>query len=213
MPTIESLEMLLVNELHDLLDAENRITKALPKMIKAAESEQLQNALANHLSETGEQIERLEDVLGMLEAPARAKPCHGMRGILEEGSEHMSEDYSAGSLCDAAIIGAAQKVEHYEISAYGTATAYAKMLGYEEVAQMLARTLEEEKAADQLLTSIAETIVNPEAMSGSDVDNEEAGDANGPGRSRSSSGSKSRGTASRSRSPVPARSKRSTSRR
>ena len=213
MATIDSLEMLLINDVRDLLDAENRITKALPKMIKAAESEELQNALTNHLSETEGQIERLERVFDILGTAARAKACHGMRGILEEGSEHMNEDFSDASLCDATIIGAAQKVEHYEIASYGTAAAYAKLLGLDEVVQLLVETLEEEKAADELLTTIAEGLVNPDAITtdgeeaeGEEEETEEEGRATTTARGNSRSHG-SRGANPRSRGP--ARSRRS----
>ena len=197
MPRIDSLETLLVNELRDLLDAENKITKALPKMIKAADSAELGTALQNHLDETEEQISRLEKAFELLGHPARAKMCHGMKGLIEEGSEHMKEEYSDPALADAAIIASAQKVEHYEISAYGTAATFARLLGQDEVVQLLGQSLEEEKNADSLLTSIAEAMVNPEALE-NDGEGEEESET-------SRSGSRS----VRSRNKAPARSTRS----
>jgi ferritin-like metal-binding protein YciE len=163
MPRIDSLQSLLVNELRDLLDAERRLTKAIPKMAKNASSEPLREALTQHLEETEEQLTRLEEALTALDVDPRAKTCHGMMGLIEEGSEHMQEDYEDDALRDAAIIGAAQKVEHYEIAGYGTAATYARMLGNDHVASLLETTLEEEKAADKKLTEIAESAVNQDA--------------------------------------------------
>ncbi len=194
MPQIDSLEALLVNELRDLLDAETKITKAVPKMIKAASAEELSSALQNHLNETEMHITRLETALALLEQPVRAKMCHGMKGLLEEGSEHMKEDYSDPALCDAAIIASAQKVEHYEISAYGTAATFAKLLGHDEIVELLGESLEEEKKADETLTAIAESMVNPSAAMGANEDvNGGTSQANGhPTRSRSKAPARSR---------------------
>jgi ferritin-like metal-binding protein YciE len=196
MPRIDSLEALLVNELRDLLDAEHRITKALPKMIKAADSDELSTALQNHLSETENQIERLEQVFTLLEQTAKPKTCAGMKGLLEEGNEHMKEDFTDPSLCDAAIIASAQKVEHYEIAAYGTAATFAKLLGHQEVVELLGESLAEEKKADETLTMIAEGLVNPEAAS---ADEEEEESTSPAGGSRRSSTTRSRSAPARSR--------------
>jgi ferritin-like metal-binding protein YciE len=163
MPTIDSLEVLLTNELRDLLDAEHRLTKALPKMAKQSANEDLRTAFEEHLEETKEHVTRLEKSLKVLGAPARAKTCPGMKGIIEEGTEHMQEDYEDESLKDAIIIAGAQKSEHYEIAAYGTAIAHAKRLGQSEIVALLKPTLEEEKAADEKLSTIAEQLVNPAA--------------------------------------------------
>ncbi|MCC7009516.1 MAG: ferritin-like domain-containing protein [Acidobacteria bacterium] len=172
MPKIDSLQTMLMEELKDIYDAEQRLTKAIPKMIKAASDETLSEALQAHLEETQEQVTRLQEAFESLGAPAKAKPCPGMRGIIEEGSEHMSEDYSDDMLRDAAIIGSAQRVEHYEIAAYGTAIAHAKLLGLDSVVDLLERSLQEEKAADKKLTDIAERVVNPEAMEADDEEEE-----------------------------------------
>jgi ferritin-like metal-binding protein YciE len=163
MANINSLHTLLVEEVRDLYDAERRLVKAIPKMAKAAASEDLASALESHLEETQQQVSRLEDVFGMLDSPAKAKTCAGMKGIIEEGDHHLKEDYEADSLRDAAIIGAAQRVEHYEIAAYGTAVAHARQLGLDRVVRSLEQTLEEEKATDVKLTEIAESSINIEA--------------------------------------------------
>jgi ferritin-like metal-binding protein YciE len=191
MPTIDSLETLLTNELRDLLDAENRLTKALPKLAKASTNGELRTAFEDHLEETKEHVTRVEKALKALGAPVRAKACAGIRGIIEEGSEHMQEDFEDSALKDAAVIGGAQRAEHYEIAAYGTALAYAKQLGRNEIISLLKPTLDEEKAADEKLTEIAEQIVNTDAARGTTSDEEEedesrlVGAGAGRGRKRS----------------------------
>ena len=195
MASIDSLQTLLLEEIRDLYDAERRLTKAIPKMAKAASSEELVSALESHLEETQQQVSRLEDVFQMLDSQPKAKTCAGMKGIIEEGDEHAKEDYEHDSLRDAAIIGAAQRVEHYEIAAYGTAIAYARQLGLDRVVRTLEQTLEEEKAADTKLTDIAESSINIEASHGeeeeeeTDVSRSEGRGMSARGRSRSSSGS------------------------
>jgi ferritin-like metal-binding protein YciE len=194
MPTIDSLETLLTNELRDLLDAENRLTKTLPKMAKAASNTELRTAIQDHLGETEEHVTRVEKALKILGAPAKAKPCHGIRGIIEEGSEMMQEDYEEDALKDAAIIGAAQRSEHYEIAAYGTVLAYAKQLGQNQIITLLKPTLEEEKAADEKLTQIAERVVNADAAQGEGEDEEMfAGAGAGSGRGSRSTSTSRRG--------------------
>jgi ferritin-like metal-binding protein YciE len=163
MASIDSMNALLVDELRDIYDAEKRLTKAIPKMAKKAENEELRSALEEHLQETQGQIARLEEAFEHLGEKAKGKPCAGMRGIIEEGEEHMSEDYEDDDLRDAVIIGSAQRVEHYEIAAYGTAIAHARLLEQEEIVRLLEETLEEEKATDARLTEIAESVVNLEA--------------------------------------------------
>jgi ferritin-like metal-binding protein YciE len=186
MPKIDSLQTMLVEEIKDLYDAEQRLTKAIPKMAKAASDETLIAALQAHLQETQEQASRLEQVFESLGATVKAKPCAGMRGIIEEGTEHMNEDYTDDMLRDAAIIGAAQRVEHYEIAAYGTAIAHARLLGLDSVVRVLEKTLQEEKTADKKLTDIAERVVNPEAMEANDE--EEETDRRSSSRSQTRSG-------------------------
>jgi ferritin-like metal-binding protein YciE len=155
---IESLDQLLEDELRDIYDAEKQLVKALPKMAKAASSPELQNAIREHLEETKGQVERLEQCFETLGLKAKGKPCMAMKGLIEEGTEAMELDAS-DELMDAAIIGAAQRVEHYEMAAYGTARAFAETLGNGKVASLLEQTLNEEKAADEKLSEISETIL------------------------------------------------------
>ena len=159
------LEELLIDELKDLYSAESQIIKALPKMAKAANSPDLRRAFERHLEETRNHVERLDQIGEELEAKMTGKKCHGMEGLIEEGKEIMSEDLEENAL-DAGLIGAAQKVEHYEIAAYGTARAHAEMLGYTKVARLLQETLNEEGATDKKLTQLAENIINVEAVQG-----------------------------------------------
>jgi ferritin-like metal-binding protein YciE len=162
MKKMKSLDDLLIKELKDLYNAENQLVKALPKMAKAAGSEEVRAAFKEHLEETKGQVERLEQVFEMLDVPARGPKCKGMEGIVEEGKEIMEN--SADGPIDAGLIAAAQKVEHYEIAGYGTACAWAKQLGYDEPLKLLLETLNEEKKTDQLLTKLAKSAANPEAM-------------------------------------------------
>jgi ferritin-like metal-binding protein YciE len=163
MPHIASFNELLVSQMRDLYDAEKRLTKAIPKLGKAAANDELRAALEHHLEETEGHVSRLEQAFQRLGETAKAKPCAGMRGIIEEGDEHANEDYDDDALRDAAIIGSAQRVEHYEIAAYGTVIAHARLLGRNEIANLLEASLAEEKAADKKLTQIAEGTVNLEA--------------------------------------------------
>ncbi|HEY0874085.1 MAG TPA: ferritin-like domain-containing protein [Vicinamibacterales bacterium] len=156
------LEELLEDELKDLYSAENQIIKALPKMAKAAAAPELRRAFERHLEETRRQVERLEQIGQELEIKLTGKKCKGMEGLIAEGREIMEEDLEESAL-DAGLIGAAQKVEHYEIAAYGTARTHAEMLGYKRVAKLLQQTLNEEGATDKKLTQLAENVVNYEA--------------------------------------------------
>ena len=174
MPAIDSLRTLLVEQLKDIYDAEKRLTKAIPKLIKKSSNTELSTALKNHLGETEEHVARLEQAFELLDEPAKAKPCAGMKGLIEEGDEHVGEDYEDDGLRDAAIIGAAQRVEHYEIAAYGTAIAHARLLGLDEVASLLQATIKEEGAADKKLTEIAESVVNLDAASQDEEEGEMA---------------------------------------
>lgn len=157
------LEELLVDELKDLYSAENQIIKALPKMAKATSSPELRRAFERHLEETRTHVERLDQIGEELESKMTGKKCRGMEGLIEEGKEIMSEDLEDNAL-DAGLIGAAQKVEHYEIAAYGTARAHAELLGYTKIARLLQQTLNEEGATDKKLTQLAESIINVEAV-------------------------------------------------
>jgi ferritin-like metal-binding protein YciE len=158
-----TLQDLLVDELKDLYSAENQIIKALPKMVKKASAAELKKAFQEHLEVTREQAVRLEKVCKMLDVSPKGKKCKAMEGLLEEGKEVMSED-AEPSVMDAALIAAAQRVEHYEMAGYGCVRTFAKLLGHDEVAELLQETLDEEAEADQTLTSLAESVINVEAM-------------------------------------------------
>jgi ferritin-like metal-binding protein YciE len=157
------MKELLIEELRDIYNAEKQLTKALPKMARAAKNEALKTAFQDHLQETQGQIERLEQVFEKLDTRARGKLCHAMEGLVEEAKDIMEEGL-APELLDAALIAAAQKVEHYEIASYGTVHAYAEALGQREVADLLKQTLEEEKATDEKLNKLAIGDVNKKAM-------------------------------------------------
>jgi len=161
---VSTMQELFVEELRDLYHAEKQLTKALPKMAKAASDEQLREAFTQHLEETRNQVERLEEVFELLDVAKRAKRCEAMEGLIEEGRE-MIEEVEDEAVLDVGLITAAQKIEHYEIAGYGSVVALAKALGHEDAAQRLAETLEEEKAADQKLNEIAESSVNEKALS------------------------------------------------
>lgn len=158
----EGLRDLFEDELKDIYWAEKALTKALPKMIKNSTSDELIEALTNHLDETELQLSRLEDVFESIGTKAQAKKCEAMDGLIKEAEEKMKET-EKGVVRDAAIISAAQKVEHYEIATYGTLSAFAQTLGEDEAVSLLQETLNEEKVADQTLSEIALSSINVEA--------------------------------------------------
>ena len=160
---LATLEDLYTDMLKDLYSAEKQLVKALPKMAKNAQSPDLQKAFQEHLKQTEGQVERLERIFSELGSSPRGKKCVGMEGLVEEGNELLQEDTEPDVL-DAGLIAAAQKVEHYEIASYGTVRAWAQRLGYEQAARLLHETLEEESAANEKLTKIAESHVNMEAQ-------------------------------------------------
>jgi ferritin-like metal-binding protein YciE len=212
----ENLHELFVDELKDIYDAEKQLTKALPKMAKAAESEELRAAFEEHLEITRMQVNRLEEVFKSLGMAARGKTCEGMKGLIEEGQEKMQE-LEQGATLDAALIASAQKVEHYEIASYGTLATFAEIMGHQDAKDLLGQTLDEEKEADERLTQVAGQI-NFEAESEGEgeegQEGEEAqegsmasansrsarGGSSGGGSSRGGSSSGSRGRSSGSRS-------------
>lgn len=155
---------LFMDELKDIYWAEKHLVKALPKMQKAATSEELASAIADHLAVTKEHVSRVEEIFGLLGAKATAKKCEAMEGLVMEAQELIEEE-DPSSVLDAGLIIAAQKVEHYEIASYGSLRTLANMMGHTEVAHLLEQTLAEEKEADGLLTQIAESTVNEEALS------------------------------------------------
>lgn len=156
------LDELFQDELKDLYSAENQIIKALPKMVKAAQSTELKRAFERHLEETRRQVERLDQIGEELGVRLTGKKCKGMEGLLAEGKEHMEELDDEN--IDAGLIGDAQKVEHYEIAGYGTAVAHAELLGLRRIAKLLQQTLDEEGATDKKLTALAESVANYEAV-------------------------------------------------
>ncbi|QEH35917.1 hypothetical protein OJF2_44740 [Aquisphaera giovannonii] len=156
---LESLRDLLVEQLQDLYDAENRLTKALPKMAKAATSPELKAAFEKHLAETENQVSRLEQVFEALGQKSKKKTCAAMKGLIEEGEETIKED-AEPEVKDAALIAAAQRVEHYEMAGYGTVCSYAKLLGEKDVLKLLKETMAEEVATDEALTQLAESTIN-----------------------------------------------------
>jgi ferritin-like metal-binding protein YciE len=158
------LHELFLDELSDLYSAEQQLTKALPKMAKAAQSDELREALEQHLEETEEHISRLEQVAESLDETLKKKTCEAMKGLLKEGDEIVKEQKDSTAL-DAGIIAACQKVEHYEIASYGTVCAWAEQMGHDEALKLLRQTEEEESAADEKLTEIAENIANERAQS------------------------------------------------
>ena len=159
---MNALQDLYLDELRDLLSAESQIIKALPKMAKEATSPQLQQAFQDHLEETKGHVERLNQIFENMGEKPRAKKCKGMEGIIEEGKEFM-EEAESDEVMDAGLIASAQRVEHYEMAAYGTVRTYAKLLGDEKAAKLLQQTLDEEGAADEKLTSLAESGINVKA--------------------------------------------------
>jgi ferritin-like metal-binding protein YciE len=165
---LDSFEALFLHELRDLHSAEKQIIAALPKMAKKASSDELRRAFETHLEQTQEQLERLEKIFADLQLNPGRHKCKAMEGLIEEASELLKED-AEEAIRDAAMIGAAQRVEHYEIAGYGTARTYAEMLGHVEAAELLQQTLDEEKETDQLLSELALTSVNVEAQNESEL--------------------------------------------
>jgi ferritin-like metal-binding protein YciE len=175
MADAKTLHDAFIDELRDAYDAEKQLTKALPKMAKAASSPDLRAAFESHLEETRGQIERLEQVFESLDEKVRGKHCDGIAGIIEEGKAVMEEDFDEATM-DACLIAGGQRAEHYEMAAYGTLVAWALSLGHTEAADLLQETLDEEKAADEKLSSLAEDGINREAADAAhpEEDEEEA---------------------------------------
>jgi len=165
-------EDLLREEIEDLYDAEKQIVEALPKMVDAATDGDLKAAFAEHLDQTKQQVTRLERVFQAMGEQPGGKQCDGMRGLLKEGEKMISE-LEKSSVLDAGLIGAAQKVEHYEISGYGTARTLAEFLGQQDAADLLQETLDEERATDETLTEIAETIMTGDSSDEEELEDEE----------------------------------------
>jgi ferritin-like metal-binding protein YciE len=169
MTKLASLDDLLVHELQDIYHAEGQILKALPAMAAAATHEDLKDAFEEHRVQTEGQVRRLEQVFKLLGVPAKGRTCEGMAGLLKEGRKMLEQDAHA-LVMDAALIAAAQKVEHYEIASYGCVCTYAEMLGYDQVHELLGRNLDEEESTDQKLTALAESVINQDAEDAEDAD-------------------------------------------
>ena len=188
---MSNLQDLLVENLKDLYSAETQLLKALPKVAKKVENEQLREALTMHVKETEEQARRLERVLSQMGEKPTGKKCKGMEGLIEENKELLEEDADPDVL-DAGLIVGSQKIEHYEIAGYGSAVTFAKLLGDEESARLLAQTLDEEERTDKKLTQIAESSINIEAASGADDEGETMTRSSGRSRSNGGNGGGSR---------------------
>ena len=167
--SVGTAEELFVDELKDIYSAEKQAVKAFPKLAKAVQSEELRQAMQDHLEQTKGQVERLDRIFEILEERAGGKTCAGMKGLVEEAQSQL-EEIEKGPVLDCAMIGALQRIEHYEIAAYGTLVAWARVLGHDEAAELLQQTLDEEKAADEKLSALAEGGINDEAAGGGDDD-------------------------------------------
>jgi ferritin-like metal-binding protein YciE len=192
---VEGLQQLLTEELQDLLDAEKQLVKALPKMAKSANDEELESAFREHLEVTKGQVQRLERVFESMDMRPRSRPCHGMKGLVEEGREKMEENLEKGIL-DSALTGAARKVEHYEMAAYESVRSLAQQLGMKDAAQLLQETLQEETQTDRQLAQISKRLLK-EASSRQRASSQAEGGQErrkGGGTSRSSGRSAARGS-------------------
>jgi len=202
MPDTTTLRDLFIDELRDILHGERQLLKALPKMAKAASSPDLRQALQSHLTETEEHVARLEQAFDLLNEPAKTKVCAGLQGIIEEGSEAIKE-HEKGVALDAGIIAGGQRAEHYEMAVYGTLMAWAKALGHDDVAALLSDTLEEEKAADEKLSELAEAGINEAAASSrsgdADDDDDQRDEDDDTGREMATSSAKGRDKTAKSK--------------
>jgi ferritin-like metal-binding protein YciE len=181
-----------LDELKDSYDAEKQLTRALPKLAKAATSPELRDAFTSHLEETREHVSRLEQAFELLEEKAKGKHCDGIAGIIEEGSSIMEEDFDEATM-DACLVAAGQRAEHYEMAAYGTLIAWAEALGHDDVAKLLQQTLDEEKAADAKLTELAESGLNQQAADASTDEDWEDDEDQAPSPSPARKGATSSG--------------------
>ena len=177
----KTLQDVFIDEVRDTYDAERQLTRALAKMAKAATAPELKDAFTTHLEETRGQIDRLEKVFEMLGERVRGKHCEGIAGIIEEGKAVMNEPFDEATM-DACLIAAGQRAEHYEIAAYGTLVAWARAMGHTEAVELLESILDEEKAADETLTALAEDGINQDAAELAHPDGDEAGSSPAPAR-------------------------------
>jgi ferritin-like metal-binding protein YciE len=192
--SVGTAEELFVDELKDIYSAEKQAVKAYPRLTRAVQSEDLKQAMQEHLEQTKGQIERLDRIFEILEKRSSGKSCEGMKGLIEEAQTQL-EEIEKGPVLDCAIIGALQRVEHYEIAAYGTVATLAEAMGQEEVKELLGETLEEEKETDERLTQVAQSVNSEALTEGGEEEDENESSKNG-----SRGGSSSRGSGSRSSS-------------
>ena len=201
MAETQTLHDAFLDELRDAYDAEKQLIKALPKLAKAANSEELRQAFEDHLEETQGHVQKIEQVFEGLDEKARGKHCDGMAGIIDEGKNIMEEDFEGATL-DACLIAAGQRAEHYEMAAYGTLVAWAKGMGHDDAAELLQEILDEEKAADEKLTQLAESGINEQACEGAQSEEEgegEEGEEEEKPRARAAAASISKRTPRRKR--------------
>jgi len=191
--SVGTAEELFVDELKDIYSAEKQAVKAFPRLTKAVQSEELKQAMQEHLEQTKGQIERLERIFEILEERAGGKTCDGMKGLVEEAQSQV-EEIEKGPVLDCAMIGALQRIEHYEIAAYGTAATLAEAMGQDEVKELLGETLEEEKETDERLTQVAQQVNSDALSEGGEDEGEEKDDENEIGSNGSRGGSNSRGS-------------------
>jgi len=200
--SVASAEELFVDELKDIYSAEKQAVKAFPRLAKAVQSEELKQAMQDHLEQTKGQVERLDRIFEILEERSSGKTCEGMKGLVEEAQSQL-EEIEKGPVLDCAMIGALQRIEHYEIAAYGTAATLAEAMGKDEIKELLGETLEEEKETDERLTQVAQSV-NSEALSeggeeeGEDENESSSNGSRGGSSSRGSSRSSSKKSSSRS---------------
>jgi len=200
--SVASAEELFVDELKDIYSAEKQAVKAFPRLAKAVQSEELKQAMQDHLEQTKGQVERLDRIFEILEERSSGKTCEGMKGLVEEAQSQL-EEIEKGPVLDCAMIGALQRIEHYEIAAYGTAATRAEAMGKDEIKELLGETLEEEKETDERLTQVAQSV-NSEALSeggeeeGEDENESSSNGSRGGSSSRGSSRSSSKKSSSRS---------------
>jgi len=169
--SVKTAEDLFIDELKDIYSAEKQAVRAYPRLVKRVESDELKQAMQTHLEQTKEQVNRLDRIFELLEKRASGKTCEGMKGLLEEAAQHV-EEIEPGPVLDAALIGALQRVEHYEIASYGTVATLAEAMGQEEIKELLGETLAEEKETDELLTGVAQNV-NSEALEDADASEDE----------------------------------------
>jgi ferritin-like metal-binding protein YciE len=191
--SVATAEELFIDELKDIYSAEKQAVKAFPRLAKAVQSDELKQAMQDHLEQTKGQVERLDRIFEILDKRSSGKTCEGMKGLVTEAQSQL-EEIEKGPVLDCAIIGALQRIEHYEIAAYGTVATLAEAMGQDEVKELLGETLEEEKETDERLTEVAQSVNSDALSEGSEEEDENESSSNGSGSNGSGRGSKSRGS-------------------